>query len=91
MNERDPITEWEDAIKKRIGEAIILLILLAFALCLIAPSFLPIIKAMKRRQYVMSHDYEELAEADMVNIRKWLWGTVIVSWTLLILSQFHQY
>jgi hypothetical protein len=83
MIERDPISEWQSAIKKRIENAIGTLMLLAFVCLLVAPLFGPIIKHMKRKQYVMYSDYEERAESDMKGIRPILWTIAIVGWIVL--------
>lgn len=85
MNElRDPITEWEVAIKQRVVTITGTLYLLAFVMCLIAPVFGPLIKRYKRQQYVMHENYEELAEQDMRPIRIFLWSVAIITWIAII-------
>lgn len=85
MNERDPISEWEDAIGRRIGAASVVLLLLAFVCCLIAPVFGPFIKYAKLHEYVLFSDYERRAEEDMKVIRPLLWIVAIVSWIIFII------
>jgi len=84
MNERDPISEWENAIESRLGACVVITILFAFVCCLFAPIFGPIIKSMKRRQYVLYEDYEQRAETDMKGIRPLLWIVAIIGWIVLI-------
>lgn len=84
IENRDPITEWENAIKTRVQSAVMTLILMAFVCCLVAPVFGPSIKQAKRRTYMMETNYEELAERDMKGIRVLLWIISIISWMILI-------
>lgn len=84
MNERDPISEWDTAIKSRLGTCVAVTMLFAFVCCLFAPIFGPIIKSMKRRQYVLYDDYEQRAEADMKPIRLLLWIVAIIGWIVVI-------
>jgi hypothetical protein len=81
---KDPITKWEDAIGERLVDITMIFILFAIICCLFAPLFGPIIKKYKRRVYVMSANYEELAERDMKAIRIWLWIICIIGWILVI-------
>ena len=83
MNERDPITEWGNAIKHRLGSAAVIIILFAFVCCLVAPAFSPWIKHMKRKEYVLYHNYEQRAEEDMKGIRVLLWIVAIIAWIIL--------
>lgn len=89
MSTRDPITEWENAIEKRIGAAAIVLLLLIFTFCLIAPVASPLIKQFRRRKYVLHDDYEERAEKDMKYIRLLLWIIAMITWTFFIWCQFN--
>lgn len=88
MNEKDPISEWTNAIGSRFGSAAVVLILFAIVLCLIAPVFGPIIKQMKRKYYVMYEDYESRTEADMHPIRVFLWIIAIIGWLFVILCNY---
>ena len=87
MIERDPITEWEHAIERRLGAAVMVAILCAFICLLIAPAFGPLIKRFKRKQYAISRNYEELAEQDMRGIRPLLWVGAIIGWIFFIFCQ----
>ena len=80
MIERDPISEWGNAIKQRAAGGVAAVFLLAFVFCLIAPVFGPMLKHMKRKEYVMYSDYEERAEAAMKGIRPILWVIAAVGW-----------
>jgi len=87
MIERDPITEWKDAILVRFQTLGWVMVLLAFLLCLVAPLFGPAIKHMKRKQYVLFSDYEARAEADMKFIRPMLWMIAFVGWCVFFYCQ----
>jgi hypothetical protein len=89
MNERDPISDWENAIVKRVGTATVVLILLAFMCCLAAPLFGPSIKHMKRKEYAIFENYEEMAEADMKSIRPLLWIVAVIGWIIMIYCNSH--
>ena len=89
MNERDPISEWQHAITRRLGTATMVIILLAFICLLVAPVFGPLIKRFKRRQYALYKNYEELAEQDMKGIRPWLWVGSVIGWIFFIYCQMH--
>ena len=79
-NMRDPIDEWENAIKKRIVSGVSFLPILAIGFCLIAPIFGPYIKARKRLQYVMFEDYEARTNAYMRIMYPILWIVAILGW-----------
>ena len=81
---KDPITEWEGAIKNRVISIVAILCMLACSMCLIAPVFGPLIKKYKRQQYAIYENYEELAENDMKSIRIYLWAIAIIGWIIFI-------
>ena len=80
-----------DMISRGIGIIVILLILLAIALCLVAPIFGPLIKQQQRHAYIMCNDYEQRAEADMRIIRQILWCIAIIGWGYIIYANMHGY
>ncbi len=85
MNERDPITEWEHAIGRRLVNWSFVVILIAFICCLIAPLFSPMIKHTRRHYHIMSSNYEELAENDMKSIRPILWIIALIAWIVFFI------
>lgn len=89
MNDRDPITEWEGAIKSRLGTAAMVVILLAIVCCLVAPVFGPLIKRKLRCSYALFDNCEELAEEDMKGIRVALWIVAALGWVFFIYCQSH--
>lgn len=90
-NQRDPIKEWTDAISSRIGAMTMTLFLFAFVCALVAPIFAPAIRRSLLMDYVMEENYVELADRDMVGIRRFLWVIAILAWVLLIASNLHGY
>lgn len=82
IEERNPIKEWGNAIKHEAGGLTMAVILLAFICALIAPIFGPIIKQLKRRDYVMYRNYEQRAERDMKSIRPLLWIVALIAWVI---------
>lgn len=89
MIERDPITEWGHAIERRVGAAAVVVLVMAFLLCLVAPLFGPLIKQMKRRDYALYSNYEARAEADMKFIRPILWVVALIGWCFFFYCQAH--
>lgn len=89
IEERNPITEWGNAIKHEAGGLTMAVILLAFICAMIAPIFGPIIKHLKRRDYVMYKDYEARAERDMKRIRPFLWVIALISWGIYFYCKAH--
>lgn len=87
----DPITNLEMAVIKRLNGVVVTLFLTAFVICLIAPVLGPLIKRIKRQQYVMHTNYEELAENDMKRIRIVLWAIAAGGWTILFGVNFINY
>lgn len=83
MEEHDPISAWENAIKTRISSWIVVLILLAFVCGMVAPIFGPFIRKLLRRKYVMQQNYEELARQDMSFITPCLWIWAILCWAFV--------
>lgn len=88
---RDPITEWQTAIAKRIESAVLFLFILAFFCCLFAPLFGPSIKAAKRRQYVMYEDYEARTNAYMRVVYPILWIIAILGWITVYYAKYLPY
>lgn len=89
MNEQDPIAKWGMAIKSRLGAATMVIILVVFVGCLIAPIFGPLIKRKLRCKYVLCDDYEERAETDMKSIRVILWMVAALAWGFFFYCKAH--
>jgi len=85
MNERDPISEWEHAIGRRIGSWAVVGLLLILVGCLVAPIFGPMIRQKKMQKYAMFQDYEQRAEAEMPMVWLGLWSLAILAWIFVII------
>ncbi len=87
MNElRDPITEWSEAIKSRLMGVSVILLLLAFVFCLIAPALEPVFRLYFRKKYILNYNYKELAEKNVRHIRPFLWIIAVIGWILVIIA-----
>ena len=85
MNEeRDPITEWEHAIERRIGAAAVICMLAVIVGAMVAPIFDRVIKNTLYRTYVLDDNCEQLVNHKMKLIRIGLWALAIVSWIVII-------
>jgi len=83
---RDPITEWEVAIGKRVEYGILFIPIFLMGLFLVAPLFGPYIKTHVRRQNVMYEDYELRTNRHMRVIYLILWAFAILGWGFVYYS-----
>jgi len=83
-NERDPITEWEHAIGRRIGAAAVVCVLMVIVGAMVAPLFGGWIKSILYRYYALEDDIELRVETTMKTMRVWLWTIAAVAWAFVI-------
>ena len=81
MNEeRDPITEWEHAIGRRIGAAAMVCVLTVIIGAMVAPIFGWWIKNLLYQHYALHSDCEQMVAKDMPAIWVALWIIAILAW-----------
>lgn len=92
MNEeRDPITEWEHAIGRRIGAAAVVCVLLAIVGAMVAPIFGFWIKSMLYRKYALFDDCEQRVKETMEPIWIGLWIIALLTWAIVIACNINPY
>lgn len=85
MNEeRDPITELEHAIGRRIEAAAVICVLAVLVGAMVAPIFGWWIKSLLYRYYALCDDCEKQVENTMKTVWVWLWTIAFVAWAYVI-------
>jgi membrane protein YqaA with SNARE-associated domain len=82
--ERDPITEFEHAIGRRIDSAILVCILAVVVGAMVAPIFGWWIKGLFYRYYALEDDCEQRVKNTMKIVWIGLWMLALISWTFVI-------
>ena len=89
MPERDPITEWEHAIGRRIGAAAMVCLLAVVVGALVAPIFGWWIKGLLYRHYALEDDCEQRVRGTMKFVWGGLWLLALVAWIFAIWCNAH--
>jgi hypothetical protein len=89
--ERDPITEWEHAIGRRIGAAAVVCALAIVVGAMVAPIFGWWIKGLLYRYYAIEDDCEERVENTMKIVWMGLWALAFVAWAFAIWCNLNPY
>jgi hypothetical protein len=85
MNEeRDPITEWEHAIGRRIIAAVFVCGIAVIVGTMVAPIFGWWIKGILYRYYALEDDCEQRVEKTMKSVWIGLWMLAIIAWIFAI-------
>lgn len=82
--ERDPITEWEHAIERRLGAGIIVLVLAVLVGAMVAPAFGWWVKRTLYYEYAVYPDCEQRVKHTMKFVWVWLWLLAIGAWAFAI-------
>ena len=83
-NERDPITELEHAVGRRIGAAAMVCVLMALVGAMVAPIFGWWIKGLLYRYYALDDDCESKTNKTMRFVWIGLWITAFLAWAFVI-------
>jgi hypothetical protein len=82
-DERDPITEWEHAIYRRIGAGAVVCMITVFIGAMIAPIFGEWIKGYLYEYYCLYNDCEQRVKTAMKTVWICLWGLALVAWIIV--------
>jgi Mn2+/Fe2+ NRAMP family transporter len=92
MNEeRDPITEWEHAIERRIGGAAVVCMLIVVVGAMVAPLFGWAIKTQLYRYYALEDDCEQRVAKKMKSVWIGLWLLAFMAWAFVIACNAYGY
>ena len=83
-NERDPITEWEHAIERRVGGAVIVCMIAVFVGAMVAPIFGWWIKGLLYKHYALETDCDQKVEDTMKFVWVCLWILAFMAWAIAI-------
>ena len=85
MNEeRDPITELEHAITRRIGAWSVVFVLMVFVGAMVAPIFGGLIKGLLYEHYSLYNDCEQRVNHTMKAVWICLWVLAMTTWAIAI-------
>ena len=84
IEERDPITEWEHAIGRRMGAAVVVCVLAVVIGAMVAPLFGWWIRNILYREYALYDDCEQRVAQTMKSVWIGLWALAVVSWIVII-------
>ena len=84
IEERDPITEWEHAIGRRIGAVTVVCVLAVLVGAMVAPLFGGWIKNILYREYALYDDCEQRVAHTMKYVRIGLWALAVMTWMVII-------
>ncbi len=84
IEDRDPITEWEHAIGRRISAAVVVCVLAVIVGAMVAPLFGGWIKNILYREYALYDDCEQRVVHTMKHVRVWLWVIAAMAWMVII-------
>ena len=83
-NERDPITEWEHAIGRRIGAMAVVCLMAIVVGAMVAPIFGGWVKKLLYEHYALYDDCETRVKDTMPIVWLILWGIAIMAWIFAI-------
>ena len=85
IEERDPITEWEHAIGRRVGALVVVCVLAVLVGAMVAPLFGWWVKSLLYREYAIYDDCEQKVKDTMKYVWAALWTLAFVVWVVVII------